>query len=77
MDPDRPYCTPGLRAYQWMMQKDGVARLENQIRLRALVKTFGREVTVFCGHDPYEFERLSGHDTGAPADAPLRPLPTH
>jgi glyoxylase-like metal-dependent hydrolase (beta-lactamase superfamily II) len=77
MDTEHPYCTPGLRAYQWMMQKDGVARIENQIRLRALVKAFQRDVMVFCGHDPYEFERLSGHDTAAPADPGLRPAVTH
>ncbi len=29
-------CTPGLRAYQWMMEVDRKARLYNQEKLRAL-----------------------------------------
>ncbi|HYG54819.1 MAG TPA: MBL fold metallo-hydrolase [Burkholderiales bacterium] len=56
MDPERPRCTPGLRFYQWMMEKDRGARLANQERLRRLP---GREVQVMCGHDPYEFERAT------------------
>jgi glyoxylase-like metal-dependent hydrolase (beta-lactamase superfamily II) len=53
MDPQRPRCTPGLRLYQWMMQKDGRARRENQRRLRALPRG---EVAVFCAHDVREYE---------------------
>jgi len=34
MDAERPRCTPGLRLYQWMMEKDRGWRLENQRRLR-------------------------------------------
>ena len=36
MDLDRPYCTPGLRFYQWMLEKNRKARLHNQQRLRSL-----------------------------------------
>jgi hypothetical protein len=61
-----PKCTPGLRFYQTMMEKDREARLLNQHRVRELA--LGREVRVFCSHDVLEFERLAGHAH----DAPLR-----
>ena len=54
----RPRCTPGLRFYQWMMEKDRRARLENQERLRELAAT-GSQVQVFCAHDEIEFARLT------------------
>jgi glyoxylase-like metal-dependent hydrolase (beta-lactamase superfamily II) len=62
----KPKCTPGLRFYQTMMEKDREARLLNQHRVRELA--LGREVRVFCSHDVLEFERLAGHAH----DAPLR-----
>jgi glyoxylase-like metal-dependent hydrolase (beta-lactamase superfamily II) len=75
MDVDRPRCTPGLRFYQWMMQKEAAARHANQARLRELKRRQAGEVTVFCGHDPSEFERLSGRAAHAPAER--RPVPRH
>jgi glyoxylase-like metal-dependent hydrolase (beta-lactamase superfamily II) len=66
MDPRRPYCTPGLRLYQTLMEKDRKARLANQRRLRALNRD-ARDVQLFCSHDPVEFERLTGHTMGTPA----------
>jgi glyoxylase-like metal-dependent hydrolase (beta-lactamase superfamily II) len=68
MDPD-PYCTPGLRAYQWMMEKDRAARLRNQQRLRDLRAYHPTGLELYCSHDPVEFERLSGRAAGVPADA--------
>ena len=68
MDVDRPSCTPGLRFYQWMMQKNGAARVQNQRRLRELRRTRGGEVEIFCGHDVLEFERLSGRSASVPAN---------
>jgi glyoxylase-like metal-dependent hydrolase (beta-lactamase superfamily II) len=68
MDPQAPRCTPGLRFYQWMMEKDRAARLRNQRRLRELNRTHSGQVTIFCGHDISEFERLSGHSARVPAD---------
>jgi glyoxylase-like metal-dependent hydrolase (beta-lactamase superfamily II) len=68
MDPERPRCTPGLRFYQWMMQKDGPARLANQARLRELARAHGGQVDVICGHDPAEFERHAGRALRAPAE---------
>jgi glyoxylase-like metal-dependent hydrolase (beta-lactamase superfamily II) len=76
MDLDRPRCTPGLRFYQWMMQKDGEARLANQQRLRELKRRHGAAVQVCCGHDPHEFERFAGHPLRTPAER-RRPFATH
>ncbi|WP_375769416.1 MBL fold metallo-hydrolase [Archangium gephyra] len=58
MDPYQPRCTPGLLAYQELMQKDGRLRKLNQERLRDLVRLHSRDVRVFCAHDAVEFERL-------------------
>jgi len=69
MDLERPRCTPGLRLYQWLMQKDGRARRWNQRRLRALKAQHGAEVRLVCSHDPIEFEAM----TGRRLDEPLRP----
>jgi glyoxylase-like metal-dependent hydrolase (beta-lactamase superfamily II) len=75
MDPERPRCTPGLRFYQWMMQKDGRARVANQKRLRELRRRHAADVEIFCGHDLTEFERLSGRSAEVPAEMIIRPLP--
>ena len=60
MDIEHPRCTPGLRFYQWMMEKDRVARLGNQRRLRELKRDQGADVRITSSHDPIEFERFSG-----------------
>lgn len=65
MDPDHPICTPGLRFYQWMLEKDRSARFHNQQRLRDLKQT--GTVSVFSAHDVREFERLAGRPLGTPA----------
>lgn len=67
MDLVAPRCTPGLRFYQTLMEKDRPARLENQQRLRELKRSAGSRVEIFCAHDPIEFERLSGRPLGTPA----------
>jgi hypothetical protein len=72
MNLERPHCTPGLRLYQWMMQKDGKQRLWNQERLRVLRMNHLKEVELFCSHDPLEFEMLSGLSARVPADQILR-----
>lgn len=53
----RRRCTPGLRAYQRLMEVDARSRLENQRRLRMLSVERRDEVTVTCTHDPVELER--------------------
>ena len=46
-----------LGFFERTVQVDGKARLHNQERLRNLVAQHGRDVDVFCSHDPVEFER--------------------
>jgi glyoxylase-like metal-dependent hydrolase (beta-lactamase superfamily II) len=50
-------CTPGLRAYQTMMEVDRRQRLANQARLRELSIARKHEVRVICAHDAVELER--------------------
>ena len=66
MDPRSPWCTPGLRAYQWLMEKDRQARLASQARLREL-RTHHPEVDICCAHDPVEFQRLARRPMSEPA----------
>jgi glyoxylase-like metal-dependent hydrolase (beta-lactamase superfamily II) len=49
-------CTPGLRAYQTMMEVDRSQRLANQERLRRLSVEKAGEVRILCAHDVVEFE---------------------
>jgi glyoxylase-like metal-dependent hydrolase (beta-lactamase superfamily II) len=66
LDLDHPRCTPGLRFYQWLMEKDRRARIANQRHLRELLRDHGGEVRIVCSHDPREMEQ----DTGRPLDVP-------
>lgn len=66
-NPERPYCTPGLRLYQTLMEKDRRARLLNQARLRVLRREHGHQVTIVCAHDVREFEREARRPHDAPA----------
>jgi hypothetical protein len=59
MELERPHCTPGLRFYQWMMEKDRRARLHNQARLRTLKRAEGQRVRITSSHDLQEFEQLA------------------
>ncbi len=67
MDLAHPYCTPGLRFYQRLMEKDRAARLWNQQRLRQLKLAHGTEVKIFSSHDPYEFETVAKRSPYVPA----------
>jgi glyoxylase-like metal-dependent hydrolase (beta-lactamase superfamily II) len=58
MDATQPDCTPGLRAYQRLMEVDRSARLFNQNRLRQLARDRA-EVRLFCSHDALEFKAFS------------------
>lgn len=73
MDTLRPHCTPGLRFYQWMMDKDREARIRNQERLRELRRDRGETVEIFCAHDVVEFERLAGRSAELPIEAMTGP----
>lgn len=68
MNCQNPHCTPGLKAYQLMMDKDHKTRVWNQERLRNLKQTNSDEVEIFCAHDVQEFERLSGRAAGIPVE---------
>lgn len=59
MNSPKRYCTPGMRAYQWMMEVDRQARLHNQERLHALSLDRSKDVRMFCSHDAVEFEGLA------------------
>jgi glyoxylase-like metal-dependent hydrolase (beta-lactamase superfamily II) len=50
-------CTPGLRAYQTMMEVDRAQRLANQARLRRLSLDRSAGVSIVCAHDAVELER--------------------
>jgi glyoxylase-like metal-dependent hydrolase (beta-lactamase superfamily II) len=54
MDLANPRCPPGLRAFQTLAQFDKKKRLENQQRLRELIRDHGDTVRVFSAHDPTE-----------------------
>jgi glyoxylase-like metal-dependent hydrolase (beta-lactamase superfamily II) len=54
MDPSRPHCPIGLRAFQRSAAIDDQKRRWNQRRLRALVREHAHEVKVFSAHDPAE-----------------------
>ncbi|HSU42003.1 MAG TPA: MBL fold metallo-hydrolase [Polyangiaceae bacterium] len=69
MDSERPWCTPGLRFYQTLMEKDRRARLANQARLRELRRTEHASVEIFCSHDVREFERLAHRSAALPPEA--------
>jgi glyoxylase-like metal-dependent hydrolase (beta-lactamase superfamily II) len=73
LDAEHPHCTPGLRFYQWMMEKDRRARLDNQRRLRELVRDHGSDVRVICSHDPRELERDTGRELDAPPLGAIEP----
>ncbi|MBX5462628.1 MAG: MBL fold metallo-hydrolase [Steroidobacteraceae bacterium] len=68
MHPEHPYCTPGLRFYQWLMEKDRASRLQNQQRLRTLKHEHGKLVQVLSSHDVREFERLAHRPAARPVD---------
>jgi glyoxylase-like metal-dependent hydrolase (beta-lactamase superfamily II) len=68
MDPVRPRCTPGLRFYQTMMEKDRASRLQNQRRLRHAVRNHSDRIEVFCSHDVVEFERLAQRSARVPTE---------
>lgn len=68
MNDENPLCTPGLRLYQKMMDKDTELREWNQARLRNLLHHHSHQVEVFCSHDLQEFEKLAGRSAEVPAE---------
>jgi glyoxylase-like metal-dependent hydrolase (beta-lactamase superfamily II) len=70
MDAQDPWCTPGLRAYQALMDKDRTARLLNQHRLRELRHLHSNEIQVCCSHEMRELAAMTGRTRAPAADAP-------
>ena len=60
VQPDDPWCSPGLQVFQRLLAVDDFARRHNQDRLRQLVREQGDAVRVFSAHDPTEFAALAG-----------------
>lgn len=52
-----PSCPPMSAFHQRLLAADNGARVANLERLRELAGSHGDEVTLFCSHDPHEFER--------------------
>lgn len=75
IDVERPRCTPGLALYQWMMDKDRVARRWNPARLRGLCAgdDWSERVDLFCSREPIDSERIAGRSAGGPAEAIKQP----
>lgn len=55
----KPECPKILDFFQSYLAFNNAMRLENQARLRELVKKHSDEVKVFCAHDPVELQKLS------------------
>ncbi|GAA1292951.1 MBL fold metallo-hydrolase [Pseudonocardia aurantiaca] len=58
MRPDAPTCPPALRMMQRRVEVARGLRLENQERLRELVRSHGDEVAVFSAHDAVELRAM-------------------
>ena len=63
-DAENPWCTPGLRFYQRLREKDRRARLHNQRRLRALKQRSGAAIQLLSAHDPRNSSRSQGDPQG-------------
>jgi glyoxylase-like metal-dependent hydrolase (beta-lactamase superfamily II) len=71
--PGRPGGTRALRALERVVEKSRPALLHTQARLRDLVRDHSDEVTVFCSHDVFAFEELSGRRVDVPVSEEPHP----
>jgi glyoxylase-like metal-dependent hydrolase (beta-lactamase superfamily II) len=55
--PDKPWCSPGLRAFQTMAEAQRRPRLANQRRLLELARGHGDAVELFSAHSATELRR--------------------
>ncbi|RUO88335.1 MBL fold metallo-hydrolase [Corallococcus sp. AB018] len=58
VDPVAPRSPWGLALFQRLYSEDNAVRLQNQERLRGLVRAHGHEVKVFSAHCAVEFDRM-------------------
>jgi glyoxylase-like metal-dependent hydrolase (beta-lactamase superfamily II) len=56
----RSRCSPGFTLFRYLAHHDVGAARESRERLREVALRHPKEVTLFCAHDPGEFEELSG-----------------
>ena len=63
-------CPRGLGFYEAQIAIDDGLRRKNQVRLRELVASHGKEVDVFCAHSPSELDRLVSESADVPDDRP-------
>jgi glyoxylase-like metal-dependent hydrolase (beta-lactamase superfamily II) len=69
------HCPRGLRLIERALAVDVAALRHNQQRLRDLAQERGKEVSVFCAHDPLEFERLQARERARTTNGdPRHPL---
>jgi len=54
-----PFCPPGLRAFQNVVQANGKLRRQNRERLRELARRESGSVTLICSHDPTQLEEAN------------------
>lgn len=52
-----PSCPAGLALFQKAMEVDARERLRNQERLRALKRSSGKQIRLFCAHSPIELRQ--------------------
>ena len=58
MNPLQPHSTPIAGIYQTLVQTNGSMRIQNQEKLRSLIKRRPDDLQVFCSHDPKEFQQM-------------------
>ncbi len=66
----RPHAPLVLKWFQRRADVDRVQRLANQARLHALAQS-DPNVTVFCAHDPVDFDRAATFDREVPVALPV------
>lgn len=67
MNPSNRHCTPGLSAYQRLMEVDRAARLHNQDRLYQLACHHSQDVRLFCSHDEIELKSYMAQSDSVPS----------
>ncbi|MEI2779714.1 MAG: MBL fold metallo-hydrolase [Tetrasphaera sp.] len=66
VDPARPHSTPGLSLFQKLVFTTRDSLAANHARLQRLVAEHGRDMAVFCAHDPVEHAFLAGDGAVSP-----------
>lgn len=66
VSPSNPHSTAGLKGFQKLVFTTHDSLADNHARLQRLVAEHGREVSVFCAHDPVEHAFLAGDRTITP-----------